>query len=61
MQEGTRRIWKNSGCSIIDIGDGIINCEFHTKMNTIGGEVVEGVNKAIDFAEKDFRRIGDCQ
>lgn len=49
-----KTIWKNAGCSIIDIGDGIINCEFHTKMNTIGGEIVEGVNKAIDLAEKDF-------
>ncbi len=49
-----KTIWKNLGCSIIDIGDGIINCEFHTKMNTIGGEVVEGVNKAIELAEKDF-------
>ncbi len=47
-------VWKNAGCSLIDIGDGVLNLEFHTKMNTIGGEVLEGVNKAIDIAEKDF-------
>ena len=50
-------VWKNGGCSIIDIGDGILNAEFHTKMNTIGGEIIQGVNKAIELAEKDFRGL----
>ncbi|MDQ3050025.1 MAG: 3-hydroxyacyl-CoA dehydrogenase NAD-binding domain-containing protein [Bacteroidota bacterium] len=49
--------WKNSGCTVIDIGDGVLNLEFHTKMNTIGGEVLEGINKAIEIAEKDFRGL----
>lgn len=53
----TKTIWKNSGVSIIDLGDGIINCEFHTKMNTIGGDVIQGINKAIDIAEKDYRGL----
>lgn len=53
----TKTVWKNSGTHIIDIGDGILNLEFHTKMNTIGGEVIEGLNKAIDLAEKDFRGL----
>ncbi|WP_166336454.1 3-hydroxyacyl-CoA dehydrogenase/enoyl-CoA hydratase family protein [Sphingobacterium chungjuense] len=48
-------IWKNSGVTITDLGDGIINCEFHTKMNTIGGDVIQGVNKAIDLAEQEYR------
>lgn len=47
-------IWKNSGTTITDIGDGIINLEFHTKMNTIGGEVLAGINKAIDLAEAEY-------
>ncbi|MFY9308608.1 MAG: 3-hydroxyacyl-CoA dehydrogenase NAD-binding domain-containing protein [Bacteroidia bacterium] len=50
-------IWKNSGTTITDIGDGIINLEFHTKMNSIGGEVIEGINKAIDLAEKNYRGL----
>lgn len=49
-----KTVWKNSGCSLIDIGDGVLNLEFHTKMNTIGGEVIEGMNKAIAIAEKDY-------
>ena len=52
-----KTIWKNAGVSIIDLGDGIINCEFHTKMNTIGGEVIEGINKAIDLAEQGYRGL----
>lgn len=53
----TKTIWKNSGTTITDLGDGILNIEFHTKMNTIGGEVIEGINKAIDMAEKDYRGL----
>ncbi len=53
----SKTIWKNSGTTITDLGDGIINLEFHTKMNTIGGEVIQGINKAIDLAEKDFRGL----
>lgn len=50
-------VWKNSGSSIFDLGDGILNVEFHTKMNTLGGDVIEGINKAIDLAEKDYRGL----
>lgn len=47
----TNTVWKNSGCSILDLGDGVLNVEFQTKMNSLGGEVLEGINKAIDMAE----------
>ncbi|MFN3342478.1 MAG: 3-hydroxyacyl-CoA dehydrogenase NAD-binding domain-containing protein [Flavobacteriales bacterium] len=53
----SKTIWKNSGTTITDLGNGIINLEFHTKMNTIGGEVIEGINKAIDLAEKNYRGL----
>ncbi|WP_205942323.1 3-hydroxyacyl-CoA dehydrogenase/enoyl-CoA hydratase family protein [Pedobacter sp. SYP-B3415] len=53
----SKTVWKNSGVSVIDLGDGILNVEFHTKMNTIGGDVIQGINKAIDLAEKDFRGV----
>ena len=47
-------VWKNSGTNLIDIGDGVVCLEFKTKLNTIGGEVLEGVNKSIELAEKNF-------
>jgi 3-hydroxyacyl-CoA dehydrogenase len=53
----TKTIWKNSDCTITDLGDGIINLEWSTKMNTIGGGVLQGINKAIDIAESDYRGL----
>ncbi|MCK0156957.1 3-hydroxyacyl-CoA dehydrogenase/enoyl-CoA hydratase family protein [Cellulophaga sp. F20128] len=50
----TKEVFKNSGVVVEDLGDGILNCEFQSKMNTIGGDVLAGLNKAIDMAEKDF-------
>ncbi|WP_242929452.1 3-hydroxyacyl-CoA dehydrogenase NAD-binding domain-containing protein [Pontibacter vulgaris] len=50
-------VWKNNGATIHDLGDGILNIEFHTKMNTLGGDVIQGLNKAVDLAEKDFRGL----
>jgi 3-hydroxyacyl-CoA dehydrogenase len=53
----TKTVWKNSGAVLTDIGDGILNLEWNTKMNSIGGEVIEGINKSIEIAEKDFRGL----
>jgi len=50
-------VFKNSGVTLHDIGDGILCLEFHTKMNTLGGEVIEGINRAILIAEKDYRGL----
>ena len=52
-----KTVWKNSGASIIDLGDGILNVEFHSKMNTIGGDTLQAINKAIDLAEKEYRGV----
>jgi len=52
-----KTVWKNSGASIIDLGDGILNVEFHSKMNTIGGDTLQAINKAIDLAEKEYRGL----
>lgn len=50
-------VWSNSGTTLFDIGDGVLNLEFHTKMNTLGGDVVAGINKAIDLAEKEYNGL----
>jgi len=50
-------VFQNSGVTLHDIGDGILCLEFHTKMNTLGGEVIEGINRAISIAEKDYRGL----
>ncbi len=53
----SKKVWGNSGVNIIDIGDGILNVEFKSKMNSIGGDVLQGINRAIDLAEKEFQGI----
>ena len=53
----SNEVWKNSGAVIEDLGDGILNLEFQSKMNTIGGDVLAAINKAIDLAEKDFQGL----
>lgn len=50
-------IWKNAGTSIFDLGDGVLNLEFHTKMNSVGTEVLQGIQKVIDMAEKDYKAV----
>lgn len=50
----TNKLWENNDATIVDMGDGIIGLEFHTKMNTIGGGVVNAINKAIDMAEEQY-------
>ena len=50
-------IWKNNGVSVLDIGDNVLNIEFHTKLNSIGQDVIEGIHKGIEIGEKDFRGI----
>jgi 3-hydroxyacyl-CoA dehydrogenase len=51
---GSKKIWNNSETIITDLGDGIINLEFTSKMNSIGAGVLQGINKAIDIAEKEY-------
>ena len=53
----SNQVWKNSGAVIEDLGDGILNLEFQSKMNTIGGDVLAAVNKAIDLAEKNYQGL----
>lgn len=50
-------VWTNKDVSLYDIKDGILNLEFHTKMNSIGEGVLMGINKAIDTCEKDFKGL----
>ncbi len=52
-----KTIWKNSACRLYDIGDGVAALEWSTKMNSIGGEVLEGIQKSISIAEEKFKGL----
>ncbi|MBD0725729.1 3-hydroxyacyl-CoA dehydrogenase [Flavobacterium sp. L1I52] len=53
----SKKIWSNSGAIIEDLGDGILNIEFKSKMNTIGSDVLQAINKGIDLAEKEYEGL----
>ncbi|MCL4165602.1 UNVERIFIED_CONTAM: hypothetical protein GTU68_052303, partial [Idotea baltica] len=50
-------VFKNSGVVVQDLGEGILNVEFRSKMNTIGGDVLAGLNKAVDLAEQNYQGL----
>jgi 3-hydroxyacyl-CoA dehydrogenase len=52
-----KTVWQNTDCHLIDLGDGILNLEFHTKMNTIGGGVLAGIQKGIELAETEYNGL----
>ncbi|MFD0763112.1 3-hydroxyacyl-CoA dehydrogenase/enoyl-CoA hydratase family protein [Lutibacter aestuarii] len=52
-----KTIWSNSGASIQHLGDGVLNVEFQSKMNTLGGEVLQAINKGIDLAETEYEAV----
>jgi len=56
----TSAVWKNSSCTLRHLGDGILGLSWSTKMNTIGGEVLAGINKAIDLAEASYKGLVIC-
>ncbi len=53
----SQTIWSNSEASIQHLGDGVLNVEFQSKMNSLGGGVLEAINKGIDLAEKDYEAV----
>ena len=52
-----KTVWKNSSCNVYDIGDEVLGIQWNTKMNSIGGDVLAGINKAIELAEKNYKGL----
>jgi 3-hydroxyacyl-CoA dehydrogenase len=50
-------IWKNSSCFTYHLGDDVIGLEWYTKMGSIGGEVLEGMQKSISLAEEKYKGL----
>ncbi|MFI5196114.1 MAG: 3-hydroxyacyl-CoA dehydrogenase/enoyl-CoA hydratase family protein [Chitinophagales bacterium] len=50
-------VWKNSACKLYDIGDDVVALRWNTKMNSIGGEVLEGVQKSVAIAEEKYKGL----
>jgi 3-hydroxyacyl-CoA dehydrogenase len=50
-------VWKNAACRTYHLGDDVLGLEWYTKMGSIGGEVVEGIQKSIALAEEKYRGL----
>jgi len=50
-------VWENAGTTLYHVGDGVLNLAIHTKMNTIGSEVIQGIQKAIELAENHYEGL----
>jgi len=50
-------VWKSSAAALYDIGDDVVALQWNTKMNTIGSEVLEAINKSIAVAEEKFKGL----
>jgi 3-hydroxyacyl-CoA dehydrogenase len=52
-----RVVKRNAGASLVDLGDGIVCIEFHSKVNTLGGDAMEMILAGVDEAAKNFAGI----
>ncbi|WP_026584720.1 3-hydroxyacyl-CoA dehydrogenase/enoyl-CoA hydratase family protein [Bacillus sp. J33] len=50
-------IKKNSGASLIDLGDGVALLEFHSQSNAIGLDIIQMINFAVDEVEKNYKGL----
>ncbi len=50
-------VWKNSACRTYHLGDEVLGLEWYTKMGSIGGEVLEGIQKSIALAEEKYKGL----
>jgi len=53
LKKAGKVVEKNANCSIIDLGDGVFGFEFHSKMNSISGDILAMTHKAVKRAEEE--------
>src|SRR5262249_42701520 len=54
LKDADREVERNSGASLVDLGDGVVCCEFHSKMNAIGADLISMIHKGLKRLETDF-------
>lgn len=50
-------VWKNSACHLYHLGDEVLGLEWYTKLGTVGGEVLEGIQRSIGIAEEKYKGL----
>ncbi len=57
LTEQSKVVQQNAGASLIDLGDGVVCCEFHAKMNAIGGDIVSMIHAGIKRLDNEFEAM----
>jgi len=57
VRKKANTIWKNDSASLIDLGDEVVNLEFHSKMNSIGSDTLRAIQHAIDLTEENYKGL----
>jgi 3-hydroxyacyl-CoA dehydrogenase len=57
LKDAGREVERNSGASLLDLGDGVVCCEFHGKMNAIGADLISMIHKGLKRLETDFEAM----
>jgi 3-hydroxyacyl-CoA dehydrogenase len=55
--ERNRVVKKNAGASLVDLGDGVLCVEFHSKMNAIGGDTIQMLHAGLKEASANFAAL----
>ena len=50
-------VLKNAGASLIDLDGGVLCLEFHTKMNTIGEDIIRMIHAGIEETNRNFQAM----
>jgi len=54
LKDAGREVERNTGASLLDLGDGVVCCEFHGKMNAIGADLIAMLHKGLKRLQSDF-------
>jgi 3-hydroxyacyl-CoA dehydrogenase len=54
LKDAGREVDRNAGASLVDLGDGVVCCEFHAKMNAIGSDLISMIHKGLKRLATDF-------
>jgi 3-hydroxyacyl-CoA dehydrogenase len=54
LKERKKIVKENVAASLVDIGDGVVCLEFHTKMNSISADMIQMISESCDIVNKDF-------
>ena len=56
-REQSHIVKSNAGASLVDLGDGVLCVEFHSKLNTIGADTIQMVQAGVREAARNFAAL----